>query len=210
MNVTVLGAVGGTGRQVVRQLLDARHDVTAYFRPSATLPDALSAVRTVRAEPGDRKAIRTAIGGADAVICAAGCDQQLPSKVAFGLRAVLDVMEEIEVKRLIALSSAPAAPAHQTSHLDHLVLHPMLFRLFGDRLHDMRDMEAMLVQSDSDWTVFRPPWQLTDGRKTGRYRTAIDTKLPHTRTISRADLAAAMIAATDDRDLIGHIVTIAY
>lgn len=210
MRVTVLGAIGGTGQQVVRQLLEANHDVTAFFRPSATLPETLRPVREVRAEPGDRDGIRVAVTGADVVICAVGCDQKIPTQVSFGLRAVLDVMEEVLVRRLVALSSAPAAPAHQKTFFDHFVAHPVLDRMFGERLSDMRRMEAMLVQSAADWTVVRSPWQLTDGPATGNYRTAVDTKLRHTQSISRADLASALISAAIDKNLIGHIVTVSY
>jgi putative NADH-flavin reductase len=210
MKVTVLGAVGGTGQQVVRQLLDANHDVTAFFRPSASLPETLRPVREVRAEPGDRDAIRDAVRGADTVICAVGCDQKIPTQLSFALRAVLDVMEETVVRRLVALSSAPAAPGHQKTLFDQFVAHPMLDRLFGDRLRDMRRMEAMLVQSAADWTVIRAPWQLTDGPATGQYRTAVDIRLRRIHTISRADLASALICAAFDDQMIGHIVTVSY
>jgi putative NADH-flavin reductase len=210
MKVTVLGAIGGTGQQVVRQLLDTGHDVTAYFRPSATLPDTLRPVREVRAEPGDRVAIRSAIVGADAVICAVGCDHVMPNPITFALRAVLDVMAETGVRRLVALSTAAAAPPHQKSRFDRLIAHPILHRLFSDRLTDMRNMEAMLVQSDSDWTVVRSPWKLTDGPALGSYRVAVDTKPARTRSISRADLASALVAAAFNPQLVGRIVTVSY
>jgi uncharacterized protein YbjT (DUF2867 family) len=38
MNVTVFGATGGIGREVVTQALDAGHHVTAYLRNPAKLP----------------------------------------------------------------------------------------------------------------------------------------------------------------------------
>jgi putative NADH-flavin reductase len=57
-------------------------------------------------------------------------------------------------------------------------------------------------------TVFRAP-QLIDGAGTGRYRTTLDARLSGARRISRADLAAAMLASIDDPALIGRTVTIA-
>jgi hypothetical protein len=56
-------------------------------------------------------------------------------------------------------------------------------------------------------TVFRPP-RLTNGASTGRYRTAVDGPLPRAWSVSRADLAAAMLAAAQDSALVGHAITI--
>lgn len=212
MKVTVLGAITGTGQQVVHQLLDADHEVTAFFRTAGALGETRRPVREVKAEPGDRAAVRVAITGADVVICPVGCTDDVPAPVSTGLRAVLDVMEDTGVRRLVAVSAAPVAPPHQKSWFDRFVVHPIQHRLPGlhDRFDDMRRVETMLAQSDSDWTVFRPPYKLTDAPATGRYRTAVDTKLRRTRTLSRADLAAALVSATGDDDLVGHFVTIAY
>ena len=38
MKITVFGATGGVGREVVRQALDAGHEVTAVVRDPARLP----------------------------------------------------------------------------------------------------------------------------------------------------------------------------
>ncbi|PZS38494.1 MAG: hypothetical protein DLM62_13470 [Pseudonocardiales bacterium] len=67
----------------------------------------------------------------------------------------------------------------------------------------MRAMEAVVAASDRDWTVFRPP-RLTNTAATGRYRLAVDAPLPRARTVSRADLATAMVAAAQDPTLAGH------
>ena len=66
----------------------------------------------------------------------------------------------------------------------------------------------VVAASDRDWTVFRPPY-LTNGGSTGRYRIALDSPLPRARSVSRADLAAAMLAAVKDPTPIGNAVTIA-
>ena len=69
-------------------------------------------------------------------------------------------------------------------------------------------METLVAASDRDWTVFRPP-RLTHAAATGRYRIAVDAPLPRAWTISRADLAAAMVAAVRDSTTVGHTVSIA-
>lgn len=61
----------------------------------------------------------------------------------------------------------------------------------------MRHAEDEVRASHLDWTIIRPP-RLTSKAATGTYRTAIDRSLPRELTISRADLAACMLALLDD------------
>jgi hypothetical protein len=68
-------------------------------------------------------------------------------------------------------------------------------------------MEDLLAGSDLIWTVFRPP-RLLNLLALGLYRTAIDSPLPQALSLSRADLAAAMLASINDRRLFKHAVQI--
>jgi putative NADH-flavin reductase len=70
-------------------------------------------------------------------------------------------------------------------------------------------MEDDLRCRDLDWTAVRPP-RLTNGPMTGRYRTALDRNLPHGLTISRADLADAMLTLLNQPETIRHTLGIAY
>jgi len=63
-------------------------------------------------------------------------------------------------------------------------------------------------RSDLDWTIFRPP-ALNGKAATGAYRTAIDRNLPHGFTVSRADLAACMLARLGDPATVHRHVAIA-
>ena len=68
--------------------------------------------------------------------------------------------------------------------------------------------EQEIRDSDLDWTIFRPP-SLTGKAATGAYRTAIDRNLPHGFTVSRADLAACMLASLSDPATVHRHVAIA-
>ena len=73
---------------------------------------------------------------------------------------------------------------------------------------DMRRGEEEIRDSDLDWTILRPP-SLTGKAATGAYRTAIDRNLPHGFTVSRADLAACMLASLSDPTTVHRHVAIA-
>jgi hypothetical protein len=81
-------------------------------------------------------------------------------------------------------------------------------RVFGEVYADMARMEALLAESDLEWTAFCPP-RLTDGRATGRYRTAVGEPLLARARSSIADLATAMLAAVDDHAFVARSVPVA-
>jgi uncharacterized protein YbjT (DUF2867 family) len=69
-------------------------------------------------------------------------------------------------------------------------------------------MEDEIRRSGTDWTVVRPP-RLIDRPATGRYRSVVDGNVPRGRTIGRADVAHAMLAALSDPSTIGHAIGVA-
>jgi putative NADH-flavin reductase len=210
MKLTVFGSTGATGEQIVRQALASGHEVTAVARrPEAvSLTDPL--LRVVYGDVLDPVSLHDGIVGADAVLSALGSRQMnRPTKVySAGTTAVLGAMRDAGVRRFVGVTAVPVAPEDQKSMLERYLVHPLLHRFFGGGYDDMRRMEDVLAASDLDWTVFRPP-RLTNEPPTGRYRTAIDGPLPRAWRVSRADLAAAMLAAASEPALISHTVTIA-
>lgn len=204
MRLTVFGATGATGRQVLTQALAAGHQVTAVARR----PEAIDhlPLRVVRAELTDP--LDEAVAGADAVLSALGGPAgRAPTTVySAGVTAITAAMGRAGVRRIVAVSAVPVAPP--ATVLERRVVYPLLWRFFGGCYRDMATMENLLAEGDRDWTVFRPP-RLTDRPATGRYRTAVDDVLPRAASLPRADLAAAMLAAVPHDALTGRIVTIA-
>ena len=91
----------------------------------------------------------------------------------------------------------------------HYLLKPVVRRTFLRHVcADMRHAEDEIRDSNLDWTIFRPP-ALTSKTATGTYRTAIDRNLPHGFTVSRADLAACMLATLADPATVHRHVAIA-
>ena len=85
---------------------------------------------------------------------------------------------------------------------------PIFRTVLRGRYRDLALMEDVLRASDLDWTIFRPP-RLTNGRLTGRYRTAVGRNLKGGVFVSRADVAQAMLAAIVQPDTIRQEIGIA-
>lgn len=210
MKLSVLGATGATGEQIVRHGLAAGHEVTAVVRRPEAVRVADPWLRVITGDVLQPASLAPGIAGAGAVLSALGSrTMRRPATVySAGTAAVLDAMREAGVRRFVGITAAPVGSRAQQSPLDRYLVHPLLWRAFGPVYADMRRMEALVAASDRDWTVFRPP-RLTNAAATGRYRLAVDAPLPRAWTISRADLAAAMVAAAQDPALAGHAVSIA-
>lgn len=212
MELVVLGATGGTGRHVVRQALDAGHGVTAVVRDPARLRADDGRLRVVTADVTDATALAKAVEGRDAVVSALGPRGRGPTTVCSrGLRAATAAMSAAGVRRVVAVSAAPVGPTPPGESLPLRVLvNPLVRRVFANVYKDLAVMEDELRRGDRDWTVLRPP-RLTDRTPaTGVYRTARGTGVVHGTSISRADLAHAVLAVLQDPATVGTAIGVAY
>jgi putative NADH-flavin reductase len=209
MRVTVFGATGGIGTEVVRQALHAGHEVVAVVRD----PSRLAVPRTARldvltADVMDPGAITPAVASADAVVSALGPRGTGPTTVcSAGVSSILRAMDKSGVRRLVAVSANGAFVDDGDGVATRLIVKPILQRLLRHGFADVRRMEEEIRASTTDWTIMRPP-RLTNGARRGNYRTAVDRHVG--RTISRADAADAILKALDTPNTVGHHVGVGY
>ncbi|PCC72096.1 Putative NADH-flavin reductase [Nannocystis exedens] len=211
MRLAVFGATGGTGEQLVEQALQAGHAVTAVVRrPEAVkLQHARLTVR--RGDVLDAGDVEAAIAGHDAVLSALGPrSARAPTTICRdAVGHMLAAMERCGVRRISCVSSLALGDGALQSWPARLFMRHVLQPLLRHPFDDLRAMEARLRSSSLEWTIVRPP-RLTNGRRLGRYRYAIDTPLARATTISRADLADSMLAHLDDRATVRAVVEVAY
>jgi putative NADH-flavin reductase len=212
MRLTIFGATGGTGTQLVRQALEEGHDVTAVVRDPARLDvPAHERLEVVTADVRDPGAIGPAVEGADAVLSALGPRGRGRTTICSdGARAIVEAMGKAGVRRLLVVSAAGPFPDAGDGLVVRSVIKPIVLeRLMKDAFDDMRRCEEEVRGTALDWTILRPP-QLVDKPATGRYRTATDLNLRGGRKISRADLAACMLGLVADDASVHHHVSVAY
>jgi uncharacterized protein YbjT (DUF2867 family) len=220
MNLTIVGATGGIGRQLLEQAAEAGQQVTAVVRN----PDALA--KRVRAfsvdlAKGDSPSLRQAIAGADAVLSGLGPRSAADVGVAArGTRAIVEAMRAVGVNRIIVVSAAPvgtvASPGRPNPprydpgdgfFMRH-VLTPLIKAALSRHYADLARMEDVLRESPIEWTIVRPP-RLSNGPRRRRYRTALGRNLRRGLSISRADVADFMLHAVDDPKTIRQIIGLA-
>ncbi len=197
MHVTVFGATGGVGRSLMTQLHEEGHTVTAFTRDRARLDPDAPGLNIVEGDVLDLDAVRQAIEGSDAVICALGMPlfnrEKLRTK---GTAVIVQAMEQVGIKRLVCLSGLGAG--------DSWPMLPLRYRwfivpLFMRRLYDDHEaQEAVVRASKLYWTIVRPS-SFTDGARTRAYQVGFTAALPSlTYKIARADVADFMVRQLED------------
>lgn len=210
MRITVFGATGGTGQQLVRQALDAGHKVTAVVRNPDRLPVRHERLEVVTADVTDPGALRPAVAGRDAVLSALGAPGNKGAGIASaGTRSLLRAMEAEGVRRNLAVSAVPVGPDPEGERLlFRTVVSPLVRRAFKDVYADLAVMEDVIRSSSAAWTIVRPP-QLHDGPLTGTWERRFGGAVPRRHKISRADLADAMLSMVEDAEAVGQVVGVA-
>jgi len=220
MKLTIFAATGGIGGQLLEQAVDAGHDVTAVVRNPARLSRPVRAV-TADMTAADPAAVEAAVAGADAVLSGLGPKSNADAGVAAqGTRVIVAAMRATGVRRIVAVSAAPAGtiatpgrpnpPKHDPGDgffMRHLLSHVASVTL-GKVFADLAEMEDILAGSGLDWTVVRPP-RLTGKPLTGSYRTAYGQNLRGGLSVPRADVAHYMLSVLGQPDTIKQAIGIA-
>lgn len=204
MRLMILGATGATGLQIVRQTIEQGHAVTAFVRAPERLQLYAGQLAIRQGDLLSHAELEAVLPGHDAILSAFGprlplsrSDDDLLRRFA---RVLTAAMARTGVRRLVLLSTAFL---FRNSIVPPVYLLGRL--LFPSVLADASGMEAVIAGSGLEWTLVRPP-RLTDKPFTGKYRVRYGHLPAFGFTISRADVADAMIRAVADRGSVGKVV----
>lgn len=204
MKLTVFGATGGIGRQLIRQGLAKGHEMTAIARRPAELD-----CDVVVAELDDAEAIAAAVAGRDAVLSALGVRPGgTPTVQADGARAAVAAMRATGVRRIVSVDAAGRVADKGDGIVTRSAVKPLLRRILRESFADLAVAEQVLRASGLDWTLISPP-RLTDGGHRP-YRTVVGLNVRGGRSLSRADVADAMFRSLADPAQLHQRVNVAY
>lgn len=212
MKLTVFGATGGIGGEIVRQALATGHEVTAVVRDPARLSATGAGLEVFRADLKDPESLRGAVAGRDAVLSGLGARGTADARTGVATtltRSVVHAMEAEGVRRLVVVSAAPVGPPAERQPVIDRIAGSLVSRILKAVYDDLRAMEAELARSATDWTSVRPP-RLQDKPATGVYRRVVGGTPASGRFIGRADVAHAMLATIDDLATVKQGVGVAY
>lgn len=158
----------------------------------------------------DAEAMRPAVEVRDAAISAVGPGGPRDGPVATNAtRGILRAMEASGVHCFVSVSAVPVGPVPEgESFVNRRILLPLVSTSLRDLYADLAEMEDEIRYSNTEWTIVRPP-RLVNKPLTGRYRTRIGGNVPRGYTISRTNVAHAILAAMVDPTTVRQAVGVA-
>jgi uncharacterized protein len=208
MTITIFGATGMVGQQLVKLALFAGHTVRAYGRnvneliDDAERNDNLQLIKGGLFDKGD---VEKAIKGADAVLSALGGSMDGSDQTrSLGIKYIVEAMEKHDVKKIVAIGGMGCLQADEDTLIAETENFPAQFKPVTEEhlkaLHYLRS-------SGLEWTFVCPP-TINDGDATGVYHTKIDYN-PGGYTIHSGDLAQYMLSEMQRGEHIHYKVGIA-
>jgi len=199
--VLVVGATGGTGRQLVSQALERGYVVTALARRASRLKLEHPNLAKVDVNVLDAAVLDAVLRGQDAVLCALGHRRYGgPTTIlSQGTRNLLRAMEAHGVRRLVCETSLGIGDSAFRMGLVYTFFNiPIVLPFY---FWDKTRQERAIAASRVEWVIVRPG-ALTNRPKRGAYRHGRVGSFFWTVRISRADVAEFMLdQLTEDTHL---------
>jgi putative NADH-flavin reductase len=194
MRLLVIGATGRTGRLIVSKALGHGHEVTAFVH--RTTPQLThERLSVVDGDVRDQVAVSAAVKGHSAVAFAISATSGGAGVYEEGIANVIYAMAENHAQRLAAVSAAGVFDRGNPRL--SLAFRAHIATTLRKTYDDLEAMERRIMASDLDWTIVRPVG-LSDAPATGHYRFSFDgSPLPHSKRISRGDVAALVVKSLE-------------
>lgn len=201
--VLIVGATGGTGRQLVAQALERGYEVTAFARDPSALGVEHPRLHVVRGNVLNYPSVDAAVRGQDAVLSALGHMRYFyPARIlSEGTRNVLLAMETHGVQRFVCETALGVGDSAGRLGLPYtfFVIPVILPFYFWDKSRQ----ERLIAASGVNCVIVRPG-ALTNGAKRGRQRHGRRVgSFLWTVQISRADVADFMLNQLTDNMYLG-------
>lgn len=202
MKLTIFGATGRTGQHLLRQALQAGHEVTVLVRDPAKLAASDARVRVVKGSLQDAACVDQAVTGADAVISVLGPSNNQPSfDISRGMGVIIQAMKARGVQRLVISAGAGVGDPQDAPGLFNRVMNVLLKAAAKNVYEDMLRTVSLVRESGLDWTVVRVP-MLTDAAASGQIKVGMVGKGMGPR-ISRADMADFLLKQAASQEFSG-------
>ena len=196
--ILILGATSGIGRRAMEEALSRDFTVRAFARSAGTL-EPKPGLECFAGDALVAEDIAAALEDVDAVIYALGIRESVSmlwkeeTLFSNSTRILLEEMARKGVKRLVVVTGFGAGRSKSAMSAIERLGHRAIL---GKPYEDKDRQEAMIMESDTDWTIVRPVI-LTNTAKTGKFRVLREPDTWRNGLISRADVAQYLIDAVE-------------
>jgi len=209
MNITIFGATGLTGKELVNQALERDMSVVCLVRRELDVKH--PRLKVINGSMTHVEQVEAALKDSDAVISVLGSAPKLfgdKSTDVYSRSAavIVKAMGRASTRRLIFCSSAGVEEDPREIFFYKFVLKPLLLK---KSYADMQLAEQTISRTDLDWVLVRPA-RLVKGTLTKKFRTSERFRPIGGSAISRPDLAFFLLNQVTDSAWIHKTPTITY
>jgi putative NADH-flavin reductase len=206
-NITIIGATGATGKEVIDSALKQGYNVTAVARK----PDQIKPQQNLTVLSGDvtnADSLIKIFSKTDAVISCFGPSDNFKAGdlMSSGTKNIIDVCEKNGVKRLVFMSGILQSDGNELSLFNRIG--QRLIRLFYRKIYtDKKIAENAIINSKLDWTIVRAVG-LNDSEATGEFKAGENLSVSPFTPLSHGDCAACLVQAVEEKNWIKTIINV--
>jgi putative NADH-flavin reductase len=198
MRITIFGATGRTGKQLVEQALKEGNEVVAFARNPSKLNIVDKNLTVVQGELTDDALIENIVKGADAVISVLGPRGGSRTKpLTQGMHNIIEAMTKQGVRRLIISSTLSVKDPNDLPEFRAKALVNFVRVTMHAVYEEIVSVAETVRASNLDWTIVRLT-MLNNKPKSGKVRAGYLGRGEVGTWISRADIADFMLKQTQD------------
>jgi putative NADH-flavin reductase len=162
MKVTIFGATGFSGREILAEALKQGHEVTILVRDASKVQIRHENLIILEGNVLDPQAVASVLHHQEAVIQCLGVggkgDGKPTTFISDATKVIVDEMQKQNIRRLIAMSNVGAGNsiAFQPWFFTKIIL-PYFMKWLKVIIEDKNRMEPIIMNSSLDWTIVRCP-----------------------------------------------------
>jgi putative NADH-flavin reductase len=173
VRVTVFGASGRTGRQVVEQGLDRGHEITAFARGAWRFGTSHERLTIVEGDARDPEAVADSVRGSDAIVSVlALVKAEDEPEYSEATRTIVEAAQHEGVRRIVITANTDVFGDDEVTGE------------FAPHAREHRRNRETLRASGLDWTIVAAGW-VVDEPATGSYQAAVGVKAAKRKIASR-------------------------
>lgn len=212
MEITIFGASGALGQEILKQALDAGHNITVLLRSKEALPpNLLSQITVIEGDGLNEADVARALNSkTDAVIFAIGVRKSSPENLCTNVTKIItQTMKDLGLKRFIWCGGGSTLVAEDNVTFGARTVEKIARVFMPLKHHDKTNQYQFLTTlTDIDWIGIRP-LQMNKGSLKAQYKLGFD-QFSGFSSISFADCAHAMVSMIEDDTWIGKAPIIQY
>lgn len=196
MKILLFGATGYSGQAILAEALQQGYEVTVLVRNASKIQSRHPNLTIVEGDVLDESVVASVLKHQEVVIQCLGIggkgDGKPSTFISEATKMIVDEMKKQQVHRLIAMSNVGAgnSVAFQPWFFTNLIL-PYFMKWLKVIIEDKNRMEAIIMNSELNWTIVRCP-NIVDKPAKGTVTATLDGK-DLKLSITLTDMAAFIV-----------------